>query len=65
MRNSIWGMCSRKSNYAGIPILGTKEEKSMGGWDGQLGALLDYFSNRGYHVAHTGDWTQDLVESPV
>lgn len=34
-------------------------------WDGQLGALLEYFSTREYHVAHTADWAKELKESNI
>lgn len=43
-------------NYEGNP---------MDGWDGQLGALLDHFSARGYDVVHTADWAKELAESDV
>lgn len=41
------------------------ETSSSGAWQGQLGELLNYFSNRGFHVAHTGDWARELKESTV
>lgn len=41
------------------------EENSAGVWQGQLGTLLDYFSNRGFEVTHTGDWARDLRNSTV
>lgn len=41
------------------------EQEPAGSWSGQLGALCEYFSERNYHVTHTGDWAQELVESTV
>jgi endonuclease/exonuclease/phosphatase family metal-dependent hydrolase len=41
------------------------ESDSSGTWHGQLGTLLDYFSTRGFHVTHTGDWAQELRDSTV
>lgn len=34
-------------------------------WQGQLGRFLDYFSNRDYHVIHSGDWAQELLDSNI
>jgi exonuclease III len=34
-------------------------------WSGQLHTLRQYFEQRGYHVAHTGDWAHELAESTV
>lgn len=41
------------------------EPGSAGTWHGQLGTLLDYFSARGFHVTHTGDWAHELRDSTV
>jgi endonuclease/exonuclease/phosphatase family metal-dependent hydrolase len=41
------------------------EPEPMDNGHGQLGALLDYFANRAYHVVHTGDWAHELAESNV
>lgn len=40
-------------------------ERTEGGWDGQLGTLLEYFGSRDYHVTHTGDWARELAESTI
>ena len=39
------------------------EEGAPGRWQGHLGALLAYFSDRGYETIHTGDWAQELAAS--
>lgn len=36
-----------------------------GDWAGHLGAVLEYFADREYHVVHTGDWAQELYDSTV
>lgn len=36
-----------------------------GNWEGHLGALIDYFRGRDFHVVHTGDWAQELLGSAV
>ena len=41
------------------------EQDSEDEWAGQLGAFLEYFSERGFHVAHTGDWAKELAQSAV
>lgn len=41
------------------------QDGAQGDLSGHMGALLDYFSDRGYHVAHTGDWAQELAASTM
>lgn len=41
------------------------EKVHTGEWDGQLGALHEYFDTRGFHVVHTGDWARELRDSAV
>lgn len=41
------------------------EETATDTWAGQLGELLEYFSTRGYHTVHTGDWAQELRNSSL
>lgn len=41
------------------------EESAAVAWAGQLGALREYFSTRGYHTVHTGDWAQELRDSSI
>ena len=38
-----------------------------GEWDDHLEAFIDYFEGHSleYHVAHTGDWSRELMESDV
>lgn len=35
------------------------------GWEGQLGALIEFFTNHSWHVVHTGDWAHELFHSTV
>ena len=41
------------------------EEGSPGDWAGHLGAMIEYFEDRGFNVIHTGDWAQELASSSV
>jgi endonuclease/exonuclease/phosphatase family metal-dependent hydrolase len=41
------------------------EQKPTEGWGGQLGTLSEYFAENDYHLVHTADWAQELVDSSV
>lgn len=41
------------------------ETSEEGVREGQLEALQEFFSERGFHIVHTGDWAKQLAESGV
>lgn len=41
------------------------ERGTPDGWEGHLGALVEFFEERDYNVTHTGDWARELAESSV
>lgn len=56
------------ANATGVDLLLLQavhyEPGSGNGWEGQLGALLEYFADD-YHVVHTADWAHELAQSTV
>lgn len=41
------------------------EPEPTEGWGGQLDTLSEYFAENDYHLVHTADWAEELVDSSV